>query len=77
MGAGHDDNTRQLFEQRIVQDSDQPLRFFVLQALSIKWPDDKSLKLLQSQLSSFHETYYREQIEEAIKTLREKLGVEG
>ena len=75
-----DDKTRQLLEQRTVQDESEFLRSAALEALAGKWPDDQTLKLLESQVSSFkslENIWYREQIEEAIKTLRKKLGVEG
>ncbi|RXK84781.1 hypothetical protein EST62_08790 [Chlorobaculum sp. 24CR] len=75
-----EENTRKLLETRAVQDDDDDPRSTALRALADKWPDEKTLKLRESQVSSFKsfkDIWYREQVEDAIKTLRQKLGVDG
>jgi predicted NACHT family NTPase len=71
------DNTRQHLEQLAIQGENEISRLIALDALADAWSDEKTLKLLESQVSSFEIEWNRLPIEEAIKTLRKKLGVEG
>ena len=73
-GKWPDQTTRELLEQRAVQDDNEYTRGAALQALAEQWPDQTTLRLLESQVSSFEEEWIRRGIERNIEALRQKLA---
>ncbi len=52
----------------------EKVRRGALQDLAEKWPDAETLNLLESQLDTFDEPFYRRDVEMRIESVREKLG---